>query len=452
MKYIPRPHDKLGIDHLLKNPRALLFSEMGTGKSGMALAALHALFADFAIRGALIVAPLRVATLQWPSEVEKWENFSWMKVADLRTARGRKAFEAGSAHLYVINYEMLPKFAQTMLYGRRGPLPFDVVIFDELTRCKNPRSKRVRSIRPYLRKMPIRWGMTGTPTPNSYLDLWAQAALVDDGACLGISFSQFRECYFQADYMGYSFAIKDGAEAKIREKLAPITLAIRAEDHLDIPPTHYEDVEVPLPAEIRTRYYAKLEKDLLVLLRNGAEVVAVNAAVLLNKLLQIVGGSVYDEDRKSHQVHDAKLKALAAVVRRANEPVLIACAFVTERARILRAIPGCEEWSDACIDRWNAGKIPAIVTHPASIGHGLNLWRGGRTVIWYSRNWQRELYDQLCGRFVGARAALSGRNPRVFHLVCPDTVDEAVAEALRQRAEGQAGLMAALAALSRMAN
>jgi SNF2 family DNA or RNA helicase len=450
MNYRPAEHQQLGIDHLTTHDRALLFAEMGTGKTGMVLAALRHLFADMATTGALVVAPLRVATLQWPSEVVKFQEFSWLVVADLRTAEGWRLLERSAAHLYVINYEMLPKLADRYCYNRRGPFAFDSVIFDEITKAKNAKSKRIRAIRPYLPKMTRRWGLTGTPTPNGYLDLFAQVGLIDDGQRLGRSLTSYKETWFDSDFMGYKLTLKADAERRIRERIADITLTLRAEDWLDVPATHVEEVEVSLPAEAK-RFYGELEKELLALLKNGAEVVAANAAVLMNKLLQVVGGSIYDEERTTHHLHSAKLDALRKLVLRVGEPVMIACVFRHERERIMAAVPGCVEWSDAVLDRWNAGEVKAIVAHPASIGHGLNLWRGGRTVIWYSRNWQRELYDQMNGRFVGARAALSGRTPQVFHLITPGTVDDAVDEALRQKAEGQAGLMAALAALKKIA-
>jgi len=449
MNYRPAEHQQLGIDHLIAHDRALLFAEVGTGKTGMVLSALRHLFADMATTGALVVAPLRVATLQWPSEVEKFREFDWMIVADLRTAAGWRLLERGAAHLYVINYEMLPKLASGYFYNRRGPYAFDTVIFDELTKAKNAKSKRLRALRPYLPKLTRRWGLTGTPTPNGYLDLFAQVGLIDDGQRLGRSFTAYKEAWFDSDYMGYKLTLKPSAETRIQARIADITLTLRTEDWLEVPATHVEEVEVPLPAHAKL-IYKELEAELLALLEGGAEVVAVNAAVLMNKLLQVVGGSIYDESKVVHRLHAAKVDALVKLVKRIGEPVMIACAFRHERERILRAVPGCVEWSDAVIDRWNAGKVPAIVAHPASIGHGLNLWRGGRTVVWFSRNWQRELYDQMNGRFVGARAALSGKTPQVFHLITPGTVDDAVDEALRQKAAGQAGLMAALAALKKV--
>jgi len=438
------PYQQLAKKFLIENDRAALFMGMGMGKSATTLSALHDLMLDGACTGALIVAPLRVATLTWPHEVQRW--FPNLRIANLRTVNGMETLKRGGAHLYTINYESLPKLAKTYFYNRRQ-LAFDTVVFDELTMAKNPSSKRIRAIRPYLPKLTRRWGLTGTPTPNGLLDLWAQIYLLDDGETLGRSISLYRETYFTSDYMGYKWEMRPGAEAQIQQKLSRIALTLRASDYLDVPDTVYEDVEVPLPATAR-KVYDELEEQLLVMLsEHEAEVVAVNAAVLVNKLLQITGGAIYDADKRALPLHTAKLDALAKLVAKVKEPVLIACNFIHEKDRIVRAIPGCVEWSDGILDLWNSGKVKAIVAHPKSIGHGLNLQQGGRTIVWFSRTWSREQYDQF-----NARVARKGQGkvPQVFHLVCPDTADEAVAEALRMKGDGQAALFAALKSIQEL--
>lgn len=438
------PYQRLAKEFLIKNDRAGLFMAMGLGKTATTLAALQDLMLDGACSGALIVAPLRVATLTWPHEVQRW--FPHLRIADLRTAEGMATLRRGGAHLYAINYESLPRLAREYFYNRRN-LAFDTVVFDELTMAKNPSSKRIRALRPYLPKLTRRWGLTGTPTPNGLLDLWAQIHLLDDGETLGRSMTHYRETYFQSDYLGYKWELRPGAADQIQQKLSRIALTLRASDWLGIPDTVYEDVEVPLPAPAR-KVYAELEKELLVLLReHDAEVVAVNAAVLVNKLLQIAGGAIYDADKRVHHLHTAKLDALVKLVAKIGEPVLIACNFIHEKERICAAVPGCVEWSDDVLPRWNAGKVKAVVAHPKSIGHGLNLQQGGRTVVWFSRTWSREQYDQF-----NARVARKGQDqvPQVFHLVCPDTADEAVAEALRMKGDGQNALLAALKSLQEM--
>jgi len=444
VKLVLEPYQKLGKEFLIERNRAALFAGMGLGKTAMTLSALYDLMCDGACSGALIVAPLRVSTLTWPHEVQRW--FPMLRVANLRTPPGMDALRRGAAHLYCINYESLPRLARDYFYNRRI-LNFDTVVFDELTMAKNPSSKRIRALKPYLHKLTRRWGLTGTPTPNSLLDLWAQINLLDDGEALGKSSSLYRQTYFDSDYMGYKWTLRRNAQEQIYQRLSKVSLTLRSSDYLDIPDTIYEDIEVPLPASARETYN-ELEEELIVLLReHQAEVVAVNAAVLVNKLLQVAGGAIYDAEKRVHLLHTAKIDALKKLVASIGEPVLIACAFIHERERIVRAIPGCVEWTDNILPEWSAGRVKAIVAHPKSIGHGLNLQAGGRTVVWFSRTWSREQYDQF-----NARVARKGQEqqPQVFHLVAPGTADEAVAEALRLKDEGQQALLSALRSIQEM--
>jgi superfamily II DNA or RNA helicase len=435
-------------DWITSRDRSALFMGMGMGKTATVLSGVNDLMLDGLCSGTLVVAPLRVSTLTWPHEIKRW--FPAMRVSDLRTAAGMADLRRGRSHIYTINYEALPKLAKEYMFNRRK-FAFDTVVFDELTRAKNPKSKRMRAFKPYLDKVPRRIGLTGTPVPNSLLDLWAQVHLLDGGERLGASFAKYRDTYFESDYMGYKYVARPAPEQAIYNKLRDLALTVRASDYLDVPDTIYEDIEVPLPRQA-VATYKTLEKELLVLLESSnVEVVAVNAAVLVNKLLQVTGGNLYDGDKKAHHIHDAKVMALRKLVARVKEPVLIACNFKHERAQILKHIPGCVEWSDNLMEPWNRGEVPAIVAHPASIGHGLNLQDGGRTIIWYGLNWSRENYDQMNSRVCGARAARTGRQPQVFRLITPGTADEAVAEALRLKDQGQQALLSALASIREMA-
>lgn len=445
MKLALEDYQEVAKKFLIDTPRAALFMGMGMGKTATVLSTVEELMLDGACSGVLIVAPLRVATLTWPHEVQRW--FPHLRVADLRTRAGLDTLRRSAAHIYTINYEGLPKLARNYFYGRKGDYAFDTIVFDELTKAKNQRSMRIRSIKPYLPKIERRIGLTGTPTPNSLLELWPQITLLDDGEALGRSSTLFRDTYFQSDYMGYKWELRPNAEKQIYARLSKVALTLRSSDYLDIPDTEYEDIEVALPKEAQ-EVYKKMEKDLLVLLASHpVEIVAVNAAVLVNKLLQISSGALYDEERGIHVLHTAKIDALVKLVDKLKEPVLIACNFIHERTRIIKALRGCVEWSDKILPDWNAGKVRAIVADPRSIGHGLNLQAGGRTVIWFSRTWSRENYDQM-----NCRVARKGqeKQPQVFHIVCPDTADEAVAEALRMKGDGQAALLAALACIKEM--
>jgi hypothetical protein len=271
------------------------------------------------------------------------------------------------------------------------------------------------------------------------MELFAQIRLLDDGKRLGHSFHCFRDCYFQGDYMGYNWTLREGSDSKILGRIADICCTLKSSDWLEIPDTVVEDIEVSMGDAAKE--YKRLEKELLLEFASGT-VEAPTAAVLVNKLLQFTGGAVYDLEKKVHILHEAKTKALATLCRRIKEPTLIACNFRHEQDRIVGTVPGCVRFDsaktpraqDELVARWNTGKIPALVADPRSIGHGLNLQDGGRNTIWYSPTWSRELYDQF-----NARTARRGQTkpPRVFHLLVPGTVDDAVMETLRQRGGDQ---------------
>lgn len=411
--------------HQLAHERNAAFAGMGLGKTSSTLSSILALMADGACRKALIVAPLRVARLTWPNEIKKWDQFRGLE-----------------RHLILINYESLHKLTDVPKY--------DLVVFDELTRAKNPQSKRINALRPLLKPHTQRWGLTGTPRPNSLLELFAQIRLLDDGKRLGRTFSQFRERWFYpTDYMRYNWEPKPNAEQQIYELISDMVVTLRSSDYLDVADTVVEDVEVPFPADVRA-FYDKLEKELLVLIKSS-EVVAVNAAVLVNKLLQLCGGAIYAEDKTPLHVHDAKIHALRTCLKSLDgESALVACNFIHERTRICEAVPGAvdaSKFKGDIEDAWNSKAIKYLVADPRSMGHGLNLQGGGRNIVWFSPNHSRELYDQF-----NARVARKGQTcvPRVYRLLCPNTVDDAVVETLRERGDAQSEMLSVLKNLQQL--
>jgi hypothetical protein len=458
---------QLGYDWLQSHPKAALFATMGIGKTATVLQHQRDMMAEGASVGALVLAPLRVATLTWPHEVRRW--FPNLKVCNLRDNGDRYRMLRGEkSHIYVLNYEAAISrditrvrkgktitthhvgFIEQYFFDRKEPPAFDTVIFDELTKVKSNSSSVVKALKPYFPQLPFLIGLTGTPVPNSYLDLWGQLYAIDQGETLFKTFYQFRQAFFESDYMGYSWKLRPGAKDRIDKLLSAKCLTLRASDFMQVPDTEYVDVEVRIPQKARKQYDI-MERELIVQLReHGPEIAALNGAVLVNKLLQMSGGAVYDEERDVEVLHDVRVKRLAALVKEINEPVLIACCFRHERERILEAIPACRPWDDKLLPEWNRGKIRAIVADPRSIGHGLNLQDGGSTVIWFSRNWSRETYDQFNSRVCGMRAARSGKKPVVYHLYTPDTADDAVAEALRLKEGEQSSLLAALVSLQEM--
>ena len=448
MKYSPLEHHKLGIEHLIKNLEACLFAGCGLGKTGMTLAALDYLFSDLSTLGVLIVAPIRVCNLTWPHEVAQWDQFSWMRVANMRTKEGQKAWREGSAHIYLINFESLPMLCQKFMDDKE--IPVDTLIVDELSKAKSPSSMRINTLRRHRHRFKRAWGLTGTPMPNDKLDLFSQIRLIDRGQRFGSNFTKFRNQFFYPlDKDMHKWALRDACDSKVEAKLSDLVLTLKSSDWLDIPDVHIEDVEVTLPDKVRG-LYKKLKKELVVLLGNN-EINAINAAVLIMKLIQLTSGSIYDAERNVIELHDSKLKECKRIVKsHEGEPVLITYMFKHEEERLLKAFPDAISFSQARTEKqqtelaelWNAGHVPVMLAHPASVGHGINLQKGGRIMIWFSLTWSRELYDQMI-----ARLARYGQEAvtLVYRLLCSNTVDDAVAEALREKGEDQAALMDAIA-------
>jgi hypothetical protein len=426
VKLTLEPYQQVMRDHLLTHDRAYACVGLGLGKTATTLSALNTLFQDGEIESVLIVAPKRVARMTWPNELAKWDEFRWMKIEHLT---GREP--SGKAQIYLINYDRL---------GQLSDLSFcDVVVFDEITKAKNPQSKRINAIRPLFRHH-RRWGLTGTPRPNSLMELFGQVRLLDDGKRLGRAFTAFRDQHFYpTDYMRYNWAPKPGAENQVYAKISDITLTLRSSDYLPVPDAILDDVELALPPAAQDAY-DELEREFLVLTKDG-EVVARNAAVLAGKLHQMAGGIVYNDDQTLSPLHNVKIGALAGIAGELKEPVLVACNYVHERERVVAAIPGAVDAAKFKGDiekAWNSKKIPMLVADPRSLGHGLNLQEGGRTVIWYSPTWSRELYDQFNARV--ARKG-QGQQPLIYRILAKGTIDEAIVETLRERGDAQNAML-----------
>ena len=437
-------------DHALASDKVLGFIGMGVGKTAACLLTLRTLMLDLDVTAALVVAPNRVARLTWPEEVRDWDEFKWLRVADLRTPRGKEQFMDGKANLYCITYESL-HIVTNMVRARNGVLPYEVEIWDELTMAKNPSSKRVQRFRRGTPRTQRRWGLTGTPMPNSELDLFAQVRLIDDGQRLGEAFMRYRETYFQkADWMGYKWEIREGASQTIEGRISDITLTMRSKDWVDIPEPVVEDVEVSLPDSVMEQY-KQFEKDLILELEAGGQITAANAAVLVTKLLQFTSGASYDSEGVVHWVHEAKMVALKQIIAAASGPVLVAVNFKHEQTRIKKLL-GAELFSDATTpaaqaalkDRWNRGEVPVLVAHPKSVGHGLNLQHGGHEMVWVTLTYSREGYEQMICRL--ARRGQKNR-VKVHRLICPGTVDEVVATVLASKADTETKLLNSLSML-----
>jgi SNF2 family DNA or RNA helicase len=448
MIFNPLPQQHLIREFLLPRARAGVFAGIGLSKTASTLWAFNTLHQLGESKAMLVVAPMRVANLTWPNEIEKWQFSQGLRYERLRE---NGDMPSGKADIYLTSYERLLKRVKKgddwVSVPRYPDLSFcDTVVFDELTRAKNPSSDQINSFRPALKNQ-RRWGLTGTPRPNSLLELFAQVRLLDDGKRLGPSYDQFKKIWFEPeDWNEYKWNPKPDAERRIYERIHDLVITLKSSDYLDIPDTIVEDIEVALP-QAAHGIYKQLERELMILLQ-GKEVVAVNAAVLVNKLLQICGGAIYATDdageRSVIDIHQSKIVALKRLLLDLKEPALIACNYIHERERICRAIPDAvdaSKFKGDIEDAWNSGRIKYLVADPRSLGHGLNLQEGGRNTVWFSPCWSRELFDQLNGRL-----ARKGQEkvPRIYRILCPGTMDDAVVESLRERGDAQTEMMTVL--------
>ena len=426
MTLLPQQH--LMVDFLHAHPFAALWVDAGLGKTLAVLVWLDHLLAGGEINGALVVAPKRVATVTWPVEVERW--FPWMKVADLRTKAGMDLWRSNGAQVYLINYEQVPK-----LCAATPEWPVQTLVLDEIHYAKNHASVRMKPLLKARSNFTRIVGMTGTPLGNGYIDLFAPMRLIDGGERLGEYVTHYRERYFDLDYLGYTYHLKDWAKEVIQQRVADITLVLRAEQYLKIPPVTVQDEEVPLNAT-DLRLYKKLQKEMLVEVQKQGEIVGVNAAALVGKLIQFTSGYAYGDTKQVIRVHTAKIDALRSLLQEHDEPTLVVTHYVHERDAIL-----------ASVARWNRGDIKVLVVDPRSGGVGLNLQDGGRRVVWYSQTYSRLAYDQM-----NARVARTGQTKPVFihRLLCPGTVDWAVVEALENKGAEQEELKTTIQALKRL--
>ena len=436
------------IDHLTDNDRAALFVSPGKGKTVVTLTAIDELATVGQFKAALIIAPLRVCSITWPAQVERWAHTRWMRVAHLRTAAGLKAWHEQAADIYLINSELLPSRLPKMFpKSKTFVCPVDTLVIDELSLAKNPQSKRFKALHKHLTGIERRWGLTGTPIPNNYLDLFMQVKMLDDGKRLGKTFTAYREAYFYpADYMGYTYKLVTGSKEAIDAQLADIALVLIG-DESDLPASSVVDVAAVMPPEAR-KQYKTLEKEMLAEIEDG-EITALSAGVLVNKLLQLTSGAVYDEDRNVLPVHTAKISTLKSIIaRHKDEPVLVLCAFKHESARVIAAIKGARMFDERDLDDWKAGNIPVWVADARSLSHGIDgLQVSCRVAVWVSLTYSHETYVQT-----NARLIRTGQTAEtlIYRIICSGTIDDAVAEALRDKSDTQSGMLFAVRALQRM--
>lgn len=445
MQYEAHDYQKRATDLVIRLPRVGLFLDMGLGKTVITLTAIWELMYDrFEVQKVLVIAPKRVAEDTWSREHAKWDHLKDLRISKVlgSPAQRRKALEA-DADIYVIGRDNVVWLVEYYLALKKG-WPFDMVVIDELSSFKNPQAKRFRALRkamPYTARVV---GLTGTPSPNGLMDLWAEIYLLDRGQRLGDTLGAYRDRYFKPGarngYVVYKWEPLKGSREKIQSAISDICVSMSASDYLQLPKRIDNVIPVQLsPAELAL--YDRMEQEQLLQIEDE-DIVALNAAAVMTKLLQIANGSVYADDGTVVRIHQAKLEALAEIVDTSSTPVLVFYSYRHDLAAIQQAIPGARQLTGPeDIADWNAGRIQVLLAHPASVGYGLNLQEGGHTIVWYGLTWSLELYQQA-----NARLYRQGQEKPVIihHLIAAGTVDEQVMEALQNKDTSQAALLAAL--------
>lgn len=444
MKYKPHSYQEYAIRYIETHPISALLIDMGLGKTSITLTAIcNLLFDSFEVCKVLVIAPLRVAKNTWTDEIKKWEHLSTLTYSlIIGNENERLSALNEQTDIYIINRENVDWLVNKSGYK----FDFDMVVIDELSSFKNHQSKRFKSlmkVRPLVKRIV---GLTGTPSSNGLMDLFAEFKILDMGKRLGYFIGQYRNTYFKPDKMNgpivYSYKPLPNAENAIYEKISDITVSMKANEYLKMPELLTSNYVVEL-SNSEKKQYDKMKKSLVLEITDG-EITASNAASLSNKLCQLSNGAIYDDEQNIVEIHDRKLETLEDIIESMNgKPLLIAYWYRHDLERIksrfsVREIKTSEDISD-----WNDGKIPVALIHPASAGHGLNLQNGGSTLVWFGLTWSLELYQQT-----NARLYRQGQKNAVViqHIITKGTIDEQILKALQKKNKTQADLIDAVRA------
>lgn len=419
------------VSHLWENPRGALFLEMGLGKTATTLCALTPDHLP-----ALVVGPKRVAEHVWPKEVSIWRPDLSVAVAAGTPEQRKRALAAG-ADITAIGVANLKDVQPG----------WKTIIFDESSLYKSSQSARWRLASNLARYCRHVWLLTGTPAPNGLVDLWSQIYLIDQGARLGhgkrfnTGIDAFRKRWFEYNEYERKYYPRKGAQNQIQEKIGDICLSMRAEDYLELPSITYNTVEVSLPSKA-IRAYTSMQETLIAELDNEETITAVNAAVLTGKLSQITAGFLYHEDKTYTPLHTEKVEAVKEIVDGTGSPVLVFYRFKAEREMLMAAMPDARDVKeDGVLDAWDRGEVPVMLAHPASAGHGLNLAKGGHTIVWTTLSWSAEQWAQA-----NARLHRQGQTkPVMVHLLeHPKSVDRQIYDVLCGKVSLQDAVMKSL--------
>lgn len=444
MKYKPHSYQEYAIRYIETHPISALLIDMGLGKTSITLTAIrNLLFDSFEVCKVLVIAPLRVAKSTWTDEIKKWEHLSTLTYSLIVGNENERLSALNEkADIYIINRENVDWLVNKSGYK----FDFDMVVIDELSSFKNHQSKRFKSlmkVRPLVKRIV---GLTGTPSSNGLMDLFAEFKILDMGKRLGYFIGQYRNTYFKPDKMNgpivYSYKPLPNAENAIYEKISDITVSMKANEYLKMPELLTSNYVVELSNSEKNQY-DEMKKSLVLEITDG-EITASNAASLSNKLCQLSNGAIYDDEQNIVEIHDRKLEALEDIIESMNgKPLLIAYWYRHDLERIksrfsVREIKTSEDISD-----WNDGKIPVALIHPASAGHGLNLQSGASTLVWFGLTWSLELYQQT-----NARLYRQGQKNTVViqHIIAKGTIDEQILKALQRKDKTQSDLIDAVKA------
>lgn len=469
-------YQRAGVSHILTNDDAMLWWQMGLGKTIATLTAIVDRMRAGQVKKTLIFGPLRVIQSVWNTECRKWTHTNDLRCSIIhgkKDVRTRAMFI--NADIYLCNYEQMTWMAEMLVHhfiDKGKPIPFDMVVYDEVSKLKNANTRRMsggrrdyqdaqgkdqvqkiigwRKVIPYIK---YRVGLTGTPASNGYLDLHGQYLAVDGGKRLGEFITHYKDNYFQSDYMGWKYVPTEEGKEKIENKIADITLKMDAAEYLDMPECKTINMMVDLPEKAR-KAYTDIERDMFTQLDNGSEIELFSRSSISNKTLQFCNGTPYVGETKEWEVlHDAKLDALEDVLEEASgQPVLCSYSFKSDAKRIMARFKKykpvnltettSKNTSDV-IQKWQNGEIKLLIGHPASMGHGIDgLQKTGSILVWFGINWSLELYEQMNGRLnrQGQTQTVS-----IIRILCKDTIDLAVADAIERKTDDQEGLKASLA-------
>jgi SNF2 family DNA or RNA helicase len=469
-------YQKECILHVLYHKDSMLWLQMGLGKTIVALTAIVDRMRAGQVKKTIIFGPLRVIESVWETEARKWSHTKHLRFSILRGDREKRTRALfRNADIFLVNYEMMNWLAETLNHyyiSQDKAIPYEAVIYDEISKLKNSTALRIQggtrdrkdkigkhhSIkvigwRKMIDSFNYRIGLTGTPASNGYMDLHGQYLAVDGGERLGKYITHFRDSFFTKGYNGWTYAINDTDRQWIERKISDITKKMDAKDYLDVPPVKVTNLLVELPIAVR-KAYIEVEKNMFTELDSGTQIEIFNRASLSNKCLQFCNGSPYinRETRQWEALHTVKLEALEDILEEAaGSPVLCSYTFRSDADRIMthfkkyKPINLTAESSrntKGIIDKWNNGEIKLLIGHPASMAHGIDgLQQSGSIVVWFGLNWSLELYDQMNGRI-----NRQGQNKPVsiIRILCKDTIDLAVADAIERKSDSQEGLKLAL--------